>query len=228
MAGHDVAGRQIETYLTAVSAGLVGPPAACTAILDELRDGLHEATRCRRERGVSSEAAVAAALREFGPPAVVAASFTGELATGRARRVIAAYLLTGPIVGSAWLLMLAPAQWRQGAATMSVASLWAAVPVAPAIGIAVGVGLVVLVATRRPHRRLGQLVGHGLPGAMIVIGSAVLGDLVMIIAATCSTTVLANSPTLAILAVSVSAARLCCAQTAGARCLRSWRSLGDQ
>lgn len=221
MAGQGVVECRIEAYLTAVSAQLVGPRAACTAILDELRDGLHEATTCHRDRGVSPEAAIAAALREFGPPAALAASFAGELATSRARRISCAYLLTGPLVGSAWLLMLAPASWWR----LGPRAVWTAIPVAPMVAVAVTICAVVLFASGRPHERLGRLVGHGLHAAMIVIGSAILGDLVMLIVAIHSTAAMAASPTLAVIAVSASAARLCCSLPAGQRCARSRRNL---
>lgn len=80
MVGGDVAERAIDGYLAAVAPRLVGPRAARTAILDELRDGLHEAVAARIRSGDEMEAALRAALDEFGAPARTAAAFAGELA----------------------------------------------------------------------------------------------------------------------------------------------------
>ena len=97
-----------DGYLAAVAERLDGPRSTRTAILDELRDGLYEACTAWRARGLDAQAAVAAALREFGPPAGLARGFAGELATARARRIALAYLATGPMVGAPWLLALQP------------------------------------------------------------------------------------------------------------------------
>lgn len=220
MAGHDLTEHVIEPYLAAVATGLVGPRAARTAILDELRDGLQEAATLRRARGAAPEAAVVEVLREFGPPAALATSFAGELATCRARRTALTYLLTGPLVGLAWLLMLAPTSWLRRGPT----ALWAAIPATPVIGIAAVAGLLVLAATGRPSRWLELPSGHVLHGAFIVIAAAALGDLIMLILATQSAASRA-SPTLAVLAVTASVVRLGCGLAAGAHCLRSFRSL---
>ena len=50
--------------------------------------------------------AQAAAVAQFGSPQAVADAFTGELATAYARRTIALFVLTGPLVGIWWLLLL--------------------------------------------------------------------------------------------------------------------------
>ena len=47
-----------------------------------------------------------AAIAQFGSPYAVADAFGGELATGYARRTIAWFIATGPLVGIWWLLLL--------------------------------------------------------------------------------------------------------------------------
>ena len=58
----------------------------------------------------------------------VADAFAGELATAYARRTIALYVITGPLVGIWWLLLLRPDPWRAG-----LIALLAAIPVLPLI-----------------------------------------------------------------------------------------------
>ncbi|MER7433781.1 permease prefix domain 1-containing protein [Pseudonocardia alni] len=102
MAGGDVAERTVEDYLDAVASRLVGPRATRAAILDELRDGLQDAIETRVRCGAHRGVAVGAAVAEFGAPEVIARGFAGELAGSRARRTVAAYLGTGPLVGLLW------------------------------------------------------------------------------------------------------------------------------
>lgn len=103
----------IAAYLDAVGQRLLGPRTCRRAILDELRDGLHEAAATRYQRGVPAAEAVAAALHEFGPPAALAVGFAGELAIARARRTTLAYLATGPLIGLSWLAVIVPTRWWQ-------------------------------------------------------------------------------------------------------------------
>lgn len=120
------------------------------------------------------------ALAEFSAPEVMARGFADELAGSRARRTVAAYLTTGPLVGLLWLLTLAPSHWwRDGPA-----ALWAAIPPAPAIGLACGVGALVLAATGRGSRWLSLSSGQIVHAAVVVVALAVFGDLLMLTLAT--------------------------------------------
>ncbi|MFC4951004.1 permease prefix domain 1-containing protein [Pseudonocardia sp. GCM10023141] len=219
MAGRDVVEFEVERYLDAVGAGLVGPRAARAAILDELRDGLHDAIATRVRHGEHPAAAVRAALAEFGAPSVMASGFVGELAGSRARRTVAAYLGSGPLVGMLWLLTLAPAGWwRHGPA-----ALWGAIPPAPVIGLACVVGVLVLAGTGRGSRWLPLPPGQIVAGALIVVVVAVLGDLFMLARVAAAGPV--ASTTIAVLAVTASIIRLGFSIPVVAGCLRLRRTM---
>jgi hypothetical protein len=97
------AGPAVERYLAEVAATLPGPPRAHAGIVAELRSGLLDAAEAHRSAGLPPAEASLAAIREFGEPAEVAAGFRDELAAGQARRVAAALLATGPLVGLLWV-----------------------------------------------------------------------------------------------------------------------------
>jgi hypothetical protein len=144
--------------------GLVGDHdwSARVAILDELRDGLHDATAARVQRSERPLEAVPAALAEFGAPAVTAREFAVELARSQARRTVAAYLGTGPLVGLLWLLTLAPPHWWCD----GPAALWSGITLAPTIALGCGVGAVVLAATGRASRWMSPPSGRVVHGAL--------------------------------------------------------------
>lgn len=214
MAGGDVAERTVEDYLDAVASRLVGPRATRAAILDELRDGLQDAIETRVRCGAHRGVAVGAAVAEFGAPEVIARGFAGELAGSRARRTVAAYLGTGPLVGLLWLLAVAPSSWWHN----GPAALWAAVPPAPAIGLACVVGVLVLAATGRGSRWLPLPPGPIVHSALVVVAVAVLGDLFMLALVTRPDAGGASS-TFGVLAIMASVIRLGLSIPAATRCL---------
>jgi hypothetical protein len=112
--------RVLDDYLAALAARLPGPARARQAILDELRDGLVEATHTRLTGGASPAQAAAAAVTEFGDPTTIAAAFTPELAARRARRIALTLIGTGPLVGSLWLGAVA----ASGQAAIAAAHIW--------------------------------------------------------------------------------------------------------
>jgi hypothetical protein len=83
----------IGDYLTALSAQL---PAE---IVEELADGLEQTRLHYLEHGLEPDAAVGAALAEFGEPDVIVAAFTRLSPVRRAARRL---LATGPVVGACW------------------------------------------------------------------------------------------------------------------------------
>jgi hypothetical protein len=95
----------IHAYLRTLADGLTGPRSARAAIVDEIEDGLREAQAAYLARGLTPAAATEAALSELGEPRLVAAGFRAELAGASARRVGLSLLVTGPLVGLAWLLL---------------------------------------------------------------------------------------------------------------------------
>ena len=136
---HNVA---VDDYVTALAAQLPGPRRARTAALEEVRDGLHEAITARAATGVSPALATKSALAELGDPTTVARAFAPELATIQARRVLFAFLITGPLVGGWWLVLLAPDIWPP-----SPQAWWAAIPVLPLVAVAIAAAVAILATT---------------------------------------------------------------------------------
>jgi hypothetical protein len=139
---HAVAG-----YLAEIDARLPGPRRPRRRVIAELRDGLATATAEYVVAGLPAQQAADAAIAQFGSPRVVADAFAAELATAYARRTIARYVLTGPLVGIWWLLLLHPQPWRTGPI-----ALLAAIPVLPLIVIAIAAAGATLAATGRLMR----------------------------------------------------------------------------
>ena len=99
---------ELAAYLSDLAAQLRGPRRRREAILTELRDGLDQAIEDRIAHRPAPTEAAAAAITQFGSPHAVADAFAGELATAYARRTIACFIATGPLVGIWWLLLLDP------------------------------------------------------------------------------------------------------------------------
>lgn len=140
---------QIDAYFRDLAARLRGPRRRREQILAELRDGLDHAVSDHIANGLNETEAAKAAIAEFGTPEAVAQAFAGELATAYARRTIAAYIATGPLVGIWWLLLLQPHPWRTGLITLLVA-----IPVLPLIPIAIAAAATTLATTGRLMRWL--------------------------------------------------------------------------
>jgi HAAS domain-containing protein len=233
MAGTDVSGPTgrdaVADYLAAVAAQLTGPAAARIAATDELRDGLLEALETHRGRGCSPAEAAAAAIAEFGDPGTVAAAFGPELGAVQARRVALGLLVTGPLVGLAWIAAVVVGDlppWRH-----QLIGPWLALPVAglalavagPALGLTVA-------ATGRLGRRLGRVVHRAtLPptAAAVAALAAVVADLTLLAIITGHTLTSPGSEVWApvVLAASASLTRVMLAGRAARRCLVSRAAL---
>lgn len=210
MAGHRLtadAGSPADTalaaYLTDLAARLRGPRRRREAILAELRDGLGHATDNHLTAGLPPDRAATAAIAQFGTPQAVADAFSGELATAYARRTIAWYIATGPMVGIWWLLLLHPSPWRTG-----LIALVAAIPVIPLIVIAIVTAGGTLATTGRLMRWLPETGPHRALAAVTVVATvSILGDLTMI-----TIFVLSGLPIrpLAVIAVVASLTRIAC------------------
>jgi hypothetical protein len=140
---------RINRYLGEIAAGLHGPRGRRERILAELHDGVDQAVADHRARGLPPGPAVDAATAQFGGPQAVAAAFAGELSTAYARRTLAWFVATGPLVGIWWLLLLHPAPWRTGPI-----ALLAAIPIIPLIGVGLAAAIGTLAATGRLMRWL--------------------------------------------------------------------------
>jgi hypothetical protein len=172
----------VADYLSAVAAQLPGPPSARVAVTDELRDGLIEALDTHQGHGCSQAEATAAAIAEFGDPDTVAAAFGPELGAVQARRVALGLLVTGPLVGLAWITAVAVnalPPWRH-----QLTGPWLALPL---VGLALAVagpalGLTVA-TTGRLSRPLGRVVHRAtLPptAAAVAAVAAVVADLTLL------------------------------------------------
>ncbi|MFE9695114.1 permease prefix domain 1-containing protein [Micromonospora sp. NPDC005806] len=167
---------RLDAYLSDLAARLRGPRRRRAQILAELRDGLDQAVADHSTAGLPEGHAVAAAIAQFGTPQAVAEAFRGELATAYARRTIAWYIATGPLVGIWWLLLLQPHPWRTG-----IIALLAAIPVIPLIIIAIATAAGTFATTGRLMRWLPEASPqHALTATTIIAALALTGDITVI------------------------------------------------
>jgi hypothetical protein len=205
---HTLVGREdaLAWYLSDLAAQLRGPRRRREAILAELRDGLDQATEDRTATGLPPDQAAAAAINQFGTPETVADAFSGELATGYARRTIACFIATGPLVGIWWLLLLHPSPWRTG-----LIALLATIPVIPLIAIAIATAGGTLATTGRLIRWLPETGPRRALAATTAIAIlCMIIDLTMI-----TMLMMCGTPTgpLAITAIAASLTRIVCSIT---------------
>jgi HAAS len=196
----------VATYLSDVAAQLYGPRRRRAAILAELRDGLEQAIEDNITAGLTPDQAAAAAITQFGTPQAVAAAFSGELATAYARRTIAWFIATGPLVGIWWLLLLQPSPWRTG-----LIALLAAIPVLPLLVIAIATAGGTLATTGRLMRWLPETgPRRALAATTAVATLCIIGDLTVI-----TMFMVSGAPTrpLAVIAIAASLTRIACSIT---------------
>jgi uncharacterized protein YacL len=134
---------------------------------------LDEAIADRVLRGLPTPLAAKEALDELGSPATVAEAFAPELATAQARRTLFAFLITGPLVGIWWLLLL-PTKVRP----LRPETLWTAMPALPLLAVAVAAAAVILATTGSLVRWLPESnPRRALLGAAGIAVAALIGDL---------------------------------------------------
>ena len=196
----------LAAYLSDLAARLRGPRHRREAILTELRDGLEQATEDRIATGLAPDRAAAAAITQFGSPCAVADAFAGELTTAYARRTIACFIATGPLVGIWWLLLLHPSPWRTG-----LIAFVAAIPVIPLIIAAISTASGTLATTGRLMRRLPETGPRRALAATIAI--AVLCMIIDVIMITMVMVSGAPSRPLMIIAFAASLTRIVCSIT---------------
>lgn len=165
-----------ERYLAELSARLRGPRRSRTRVLTEIRDGLTEAIDDHLAAGMPPDAAASAAIAEFGDPATVARSFAAELTTAAARRIIATFVVTGPLVGIWWLLLLDPAPWRGG-----VLAALIAIPALPLVALAIATAIGTFATTGRLMRWLPETpASRALTAATAVATLCLAADLTVL------------------------------------------------
>jgi hypothetical protein len=166
----------VERYLAELGARLLGPRTARTRVLTEIRDGLTETIDACRADGMQPDVAAATAIGEFGDPTTVAKSFDAELATAFARRTIAIFILTGPMVGIWWLLLLHAAPWRTG-----VLATLIAIPALPLIALAIATAAGTFATTGRLMRWLPEASAtRALTAAATIATLCLAGDLTVL------------------------------------------------
>jgi hypothetical protein len=191
----------LAAYLSDLATQLRGPRRRREAILSELRDGLEHATEDRISTGLAPDRAGAAAIMQFGSPRAVADAFAGELTTAYARRTIAWFIATGPLVGIWWLLLLHPRPWHTG-----LIAFVAAIPVIPLIVTAIATAGGTLATTGRLMRWLPETgLRRALAATITIAMLCIIIDLTMITMITVS-----GSPTrpLMISAIAASLTRI--------------------
>ncbi|HEU0212549.1 MAG TPA: permease prefix domain 1-containing protein [Jiangellaceae bacterium] len=207
---------QLDAYLADLARRLCGPRRHRAAILAEIRDGLHHASEDHIAAGLAPTQAGAAAIRQFGDPQAVADAFAGELATGYARRTVAWYIATGPLVGVWWLLLLQPHPWNNG-----LVALLAAIPVLPVVALVIATAAGTFATTGRLMRWLPEASPHRALAATAAISTlCVISDATMI-------TIFAVSAVpvrpLAVLAIAGSITRIACSLIVIRTAAQMWR-----
>jgi hypothetical protein len=209
---------RLVAYLTEVAAGLQGPRSRRAQILAELHDGLDEAIADQARDGLAPDQAADAALDGFGTPAEVAAAFAGELAIAYARRALAWFVVTGPLVGVWWLLLLQPHPWRAGPV-----ALLAAIPVLPLIGVAVATAMGTFATTGRLIRWLPEAdPRRALSASIAVAALALTADTALITTYAWSTV---PAGLVGGIAVAASLTRMACSAVTVRHALRGLRPL---
>jgi len=196
----------LAAYFSDLATQLRGPRRRREAILTELRDGMEQATEDRIANGLAPDQATAAAITQFGSPRAVAGAFAAELTTAYARRTVAWFIATGPLVGIWWLLLLHPSPWRTG-----LIAFVAAIPVIPLIIAAIATAGGTLATTGRLMRWLPETGPHRALAATIAIALlCMIIDLTMIIMLMVSA---ASPRPLMIIACAASLIRIVCSIT---------------
>ena len=215
----------IAAYLVELAADLAGPPRMRRTVIAELEDGLRCAAERHRAAGGTTVQAEAAAIEEFGAPAVVARAFAPELAAAQARRFALALVRSGPLVGALWLipvLLAAPHPQSHGPVWRHAAtSLIAVTPVLPVAIAATAFAAAIAVATTGRGLRLFRgwdPIARRAAGAAALAAAA--GDVALLTSAPgIAGRIPAAALPLVLVAAAVSALRLVASAWCTRRCL---------
>lgn len=97
----------IDAHVAALGRVLRGPRRTRRCMLAEVRDGLRDAEDAYRAAGLDPEAAVARAVRDFGPVDQVAPAFQDELTARQGRWAAVLFAIVFPSMLVAWDLLWA-------------------------------------------------------------------------------------------------------------------------
>lgn len=221
LASDPVAARVLVEWLDELGAALFGNHRDRAAIVTELGDGLRTAAELNlTEVATNPEEAARAAVTEFGPPRLVAAGFIEEIAAGQARRAAVGLLVFGPIVGAAWLAS-AGLLWP-----LRPWPLLTEMPLLVAV-LAVAVPAAVLAAAAAGGATRWFPIGPSMAptAALVATLACVAGDTMLLVILGHATLGGATPTATAWLAGGLSAARLCAAAIASARCAQALAAL---
>lgn len=214
----------VRAYVLELQSRLRGPSGLKARVVEEVVTDLESAAQKFIARGLGADAAAEAAIDEMGSAKSVADGFADELAVADARRVLRTLLVTGPLVGLWWFLLLAPTGWasRPG-------ELISAIPILPFIAAGVLTAVLALATTGPLIRWLPEASSQRAVLAAVVVGLVcVAGDLVVLtgLAVRLGTGAGSSLPTvLVIIAAAASLIRLPFAIAATSRCVRTRRIL---
>lgn len=163
----------VMSYLAAIDAGIPRWLRSRRAALGELADGLEDAISEYRTQGLSLDEAVKRAVRESGPPSMIAEAFTDVLSAGHARRTVLALLASGPLIGAVWLAALVPGR----PPTMLLAQI---PPLGPVIFASIVISVLTLLVTGPARLRPTWALQRPPRLAAFACACAVVGDLLML------------------------------------------------
>ncbi|MFE5966601.1 permease prefix domain 1-containing protein [Streptomyces sp. NPDC056463] len=96
----------IDAYAAELRSALHGPRRITARLVDEVRDGLTDATEAYTREGTPYAEAVREAVREFGTPAELAPSCQRELTIAQARHTARSVVLVAPLLLACWYTLV--------------------------------------------------------------------------------------------------------------------------
>ncbi len=210
---------RIDAYVNELAHRLGDPAPDRAGILSEITDGLMETVDSYRSGGLCGEEAARAAIAEFGRPHEVAAAFRPELGVRHARRTALALMISGPLVGIAWLTGAVAASLPP--VRQEMPWMWWALPL---VGLALVVAVPSLMLTVVSTGRLGLRLAlpASLPSKAVGIASAaaVAADIVVLAMFSLYALSAASLPVLPLVpAIAASSTRIYLAARASRHCL---------
>jgi hypothetical protein len=212
------ADRIIGGWLAELDARLPAGRRARREILLEIADGLTCAIEENTERGQSAETAARAAVAELGDPRTVAAAFARQLGATAAQRLGAGLVLTGPLVGLAWVVAYATAGLNWSSQIATVLSAMPQYP--PILAVTIPAAMIASTGAGWPARHLAVPPRVVTAAALVAAIGCVAGDLSLLSAAILSRHLIPAPGSLAVVAVAASLIRLTAAGWAGRRIAR--------
>jgi hypothetical protein len=202
-------------YLAVLASHLPTGRRARAVILAEIADGLACAVEDRVARGEPAQAAATAAVAELGDPRTLAVAFARQLGLDAAHRLGAGLVVTGPLVGLAWVAARASggSDWpARVAGVLSANPLFVAI-----LTVTVPAAVIAITGSGRFARRRRVPPRRATGAALVAAIGCVAGDLSLLAAAASHPP---DSPAFLTLAAMASLVRLSAASWASHRIVR--------